>query len=191
MPPALLIRGGTVVNADREFKADVLCVDGHIAALGAAAATQAPAGTHTLDASGQYVLPGGIDPHTHMQLPFMGTVTADDFFDGTVAGLSGGTTHIIDFAIPEPQQPLMDAYRTWRGWAEKSAADYGFHVAVTWWADSVAAEMGTLVRDEGGLICPMFNDFIDAHNDQVAGWEANPAAELMAGQAGIRMWSVA
>lgn len=53
------------------------------------------------------------------------------------------------------------------------------------------SEMGTLVRDEGGLICPMFNDFIDAHNDQVAGWEANPAAELMAGQAGIRMWSVA
>jgi dihydropyrimidinase len=149
MSPALLIRGGTVVNADREFKADVLCVDGKVAALGAAAATQAPAGTQTLDAGGRYVMPGGIDPHTHMQLPFMGTVAADDFFTGTAAGLAGGTTSIIDFVIPDPQQPLLDAFRTWRGWAEKSAADYGFHVAVTWWSDQVHADMGTLVRDEG------------------------------------------
>jgi len=147
--PAILIRGGTVVNTDREFKADVLCVDGKVAAVGAAAATQAPAGTQTLDASGQYVMPGGIDPHTHMQLPFMGTVAADDFFSGTAAGLAGGTTSIIDFVIPDPQQPLMDAFRMWRGWAEKSAADYGFHVAVTWWSDSVHADMGRLVQDEG------------------------------------------
>ena len=149
MHPALLIRGGTVVNADREFKTDVLCVDGRVAALGTAAAAQAPAGAITLDASGQYVLPGGIDPHTHMQLPFMGTVAADDFYDGTVAGLTGGTTSIIDFVIPDPQQPLMAAYRDWRGWAEKAAADYGFHVAVTWWGEGVAADMGTLVQEEG------------------------------------------
>jgi dihydropyrimidinase len=84
-----------------------------------------------------------------MQLPFMGSVTMDDFFTGTAAGLAGGTTSIIDFVIPNPHQPLMEAYRTWRGWAEKSAADYSFHVAVTWWSDSVAADMGTLVREEG------------------------------------------
>jgi len=66
----LLIRGATVVNADREFKADVLCVDGQIAAVGLNLAT--PAGTQTLDGSGRYLMPGGIDPHTHMQLPFMG-----------------------------------------------------------------------------------------------------------------------
>jgi dihydropyrimidinase len=149
MGDSILIRGGTVVNADREFKSDVLCIGGRIAALGEAAVTQAPAGTQTLDASGQYVLPGGIDPHTHMQLPFMGTVAADDFFNGTVAALTGGTTSIIDFVIPDPQQPLLDAYRTWRGWAEKAAADYGFHVAVTWWGERVHADMGTLVRDEG------------------------------------------
>ena len=148
-PQALLIRGGTVVNADREERADVLCVDGRIAAVGDAAAAQAPAGAATLDASGQYVLPGGIDPHTHMQLPFMGTVTMDDFFTGTAAGLAGGTTSIIDFVIPDPQEPLMDAYRKWRGWAEKSAADYGFHVAVTWWSEQVRADMGTLVQEEG------------------------------------------
>ncbi|MFN3887210.1 MAG: dihydropyrimidinase, partial [Aquabacterium sp.] len=88
-------------------------------------------------------------PHTHMQLPFMGTVTADDFYTGTAAGLAGGTTSIIDFVIPDPQQPLMDAYRMWRGWAEKAAADYSFHVAITWWDESVRADMGTLVHEEG------------------------------------------
>ena len=149
MPQALLIRGGTVVNADREQRADVLCVDGRIVAVGEDAAAQAPAGAETLDASGQYVLPGGIDPHTHMQLPFMGTVTMDDFFTGTAAALAGGTTSIIDFVIPDPQEPLMDAYRKWRGWAEKSAADYSFHVAVTWWSEQVRADMGTLVQEEG------------------------------------------
>lgn len=145
----LLIRGGTVVNADREERADVLLADGKIVAVGEGAAAQAPAGTETLDASGQYVMPGGIDPHTHMQLPFMGTVTADDFFTGTAAGLAGGTTSIIDFVIPDPQEPLMDAYRKWRGWAEKAASDYSFHVAVTWWSDQVREDMGVLVRDEG------------------------------------------
>jgi len=149
MTNALLIRGATVVNADCETAADVLCVDGRIAAVGAAAAQRAPASCERLDGSGQYLLPGGIDPHTHMQLPFMGTVTQDDFFSGTAAGLAGGTTSIIDFVIPNPQQPLMDAYRQWRGWAEKSAADYGFHVAVTWWSESVHADMGRLVAEEG------------------------------------------
>ncbi len=143
----LLIRGGTVVNADREFRADVLCEGGRITAVGTDLAT--PAGCEVLDAGGRHVIPGGIDPHTHMQLPFMGTVTRDDFFSGTAAAMAGGTTTIIDFVIPDPQQPLMDAYRTWRGWAEKSAGDYSFHVAVTWWSDSVHRDMGTLVTEEG------------------------------------------
>jgi len=145
--PPVLIRGGTVVNADREQRADVLCADGLIAAVGEN--LDMPPGATVIDAGGQYVIPGGIDPHTHMQLPFMGTVTQDDFFTGTAAGLAGGTTSIIDFVIPDPKQPLMDAYRTWRGWAEKAAADYSFHVAITWWSDGVHADMGTLVRDEG------------------------------------------
>ncbi len=144
---AILIRGGTVVNADRQFRADVLCADGKIHGVGEN--LQAPAGAQVVDAGGQYVMPGGIDPHTHMQLPFMGTVAVDDFFSGTAAALAGGTTSIIDFVIPSPQEPLMDAYRKWRGWAEKSAMDYGFHVAVTWWSDSVREDMGRLVRDEG------------------------------------------
>lgn len=143
----LLIRGGTVVNADREFRADVLCVDGRIAQVGTS--LTAPAGGETLDAGGRYVMPGGIDTHTHMQLPFMGTVTRDDFYSGTAAALAGGTTMIIDFVIPDPKEPLMAAYQKWRGWAEKAAADYSFHVAVTWWDQSVHKDMGLLVQEEG------------------------------------------
>ena len=144
---AVLIRGGTVVNADRAFRADVLCQDGRIVAV--AEGLSAPAGATLVDAGGQFVMPGGIDPHTHMQLPFMGTVTMDDFFTGTAAGLAGGTTSIIDFVIPDPQENILDAYKKWRGWAEKSASDYSFHVAITWWSEQVRKDMGTLVQQEG------------------------------------------
>ena len=144
---SILIRGGTVVNADQAFLADVLTQDGKVIAVGAA--LQAPVGATVVDAGGQYVMPGGIDPHTHMQLPFMDTVTMDDFYTGTAAGLAGGNTSIIDFVIPNPQQSLMEAYQTWRGWAEKSAGDYSFHVAVTWWDETVKRDMGTLVQQEG------------------------------------------
>ena len=142
-----LIRGGTVVNGDRAFRADVLCEGDKIVAVGENLA--APAGATIIDAGGQYVMPGGIDPHTHMNLPFMGTVTADDFFTGTAAGLAGGTTTIMDFVIPDPQQSLMEAHANWREWAKKSAGDYTFHVAVTWWNETVHADMGTLVREHG------------------------------------------
>jgi len=94
-------------------------------------------------------MPGGIDPHTHMQLPFMGTVASEDFESGTAAGLAGGTTMIIDFVIPNPQQNILAAYKQWREWAEKSVADYSFHVAITWWDDTVHADMETLVREHG------------------------------------------
>ena len=143
----LLIKGGTVVNADYSQRADVLCEDGVITAVGEN--LDAPKGATVVDAGGQYVMPGGIDPHTHMQLPFMGTVTTEDFYSGTAAGLAGGTTMIIDFAIPAPQQNILEAYQQWREWAEKSVADYSFHVAITWWDDSVHADMGTLVREHG------------------------------------------
>lgn len=143
----ILIRGGTIVNAEATRHADVLCVGEQILAIGTD--LDIPTDTQIIDASGQYVLPGGIDPHTHMQLPFMGTVTKDDFFTGTAAGLAGGTTTIIDFVIPGAKQPLMDAYQTWRDWAKKSASDYSFHVAVTWWNDSVHKDMGILVKEEG------------------------------------------
>ncbi len=143
----VIIRGGTVVNADASVRADVLCEGGLIRAIGAD--LPAPAGAEVVDAGGALVMPGGIDTHTHMELPFMGTVTMDDFYTGTAAGLSGGTTAILDFVIPNPKQSLMEAFGNWSGWAEKSAADYGFHVAVTWWDDSVHRDMGTLVNEHG------------------------------------------
>ncbi len=142
-----LIRGGTVVNADRELRADVLVVGETIAAVGPD--LEVPSGCDVVDAGGALILPGGIDPHTHMQLPFMGTVASEDFYTGTAAALAGGTTTIIDFVIPSPGQRILEAYETWRGWAEKSACDYSFHVAITWWDQSVHDDMGMLARERG------------------------------------------
>ncbi len=144
---SIIIKGGTVVNASGEQRADVLISGETIAAV--APKIDAPAGARVIDAGGAYVIPGGIDPHTHMQLPFMGTVASEDFFTGTSAAAAGGTTTIIDFVIPDPKERILDAYMKWRGWAEKSAADYSLHVAITWWDQSVHDDMGTLAKDHG------------------------------------------
>ncbi len=144
---ALLIRGGTVVTADGETRADVLCGGGLIARVGPA--LEAPTGCDILDAGGMLVMPGGIDPHTHMELAFMGTVASEDFYTGTAAAAAGGTTMIIDFAIPAPGASMVEAWHEWSRKAEKAAADYSFHVAVTSWSDRMAEEMGTLTREHG------------------------------------------
>ncbi|MGD9508488.1 MAG: dihydropyrimidinase [Geminicoccaceae bacterium] len=144
---AILIRGGTVVNHDFSRRADVLVEGGIIAAVGPK--LEAPAGATVIDAGGCYVLPGGIDPHTHMEFLFMGTVSADDFESGTRAALAGGTTMIVDMCIPAPGQSMLAAYQDWRRKAEKAAADYGFHMAVTWWSEQVWEEMETVVRTYG------------------------------------------
>lgn len=144
---SLLIQGGTVVTAEQSFRADVLCAEGLIAAIGPA--IEPPTGCEIVDAGGLLVMPGGIDPHTHMEMPFMGTVTSEDFFTGTAAAAAGGTTSIIDFVIPAPEESLLAAYHAWRGRAEKAAADYGFHVAITSWSARVHEEMGVLTREHG------------------------------------------
>ena len=106
---AILIRGGTVVDADRTYRADVLCADpqdgGTI--LQIAETIDAPAGAAVVDAHDQYVMPGGIDPHTHMELPFMGTTASDDFYSGTAAGLAGGT---MIFALPGSNGACKDGW---------------------------------------------------------------------------------
>jgi len=144
---SILIRGGTVVTADETRRADVLCVEGRIAAVGDK--LEAPGGARVIDAGGQLVMPGGIDPHTHMELPFMGTVASESFYSGTAAAMAGGTTMIIDFVIPNPGTSLLAAYDQWRAWAKKSASDYSFHVAVTWWSDEVRDEMAVLTKERG------------------------------------------
>src|ERR1700722_3591270 len=144
---ATLIRGGTIVNHDSSRRGDVLVEEGTIVAI--AANLAAPAGAELIDAGGCYVMPGGIDPHTHLELGFMGTVSADDFEWGTKAALSGGTTMGVDFCIPNPGQSLLAAYQDWRRKSEKAASDYGFHMAVTSWSKQVFDEMEIVVKTYG------------------------------------------
>jgi len=143
---SILIRGGTVVTAEGETRADVLVRNGLIEAVGTDLDASAD---RVVDAGGCYVMPGGIDPHTHMELPFMGTVASEDFFTGTSAAAAGGTTMCIDFVIPSPQENIIEAWKKWRGWSEKAACDHSFHVAITWWDESVSRDMETLTKDYG------------------------------------------
>lgn len=144
---SLLIKNGTIVTHELSYQADVLCDQGKIIEMGTELTV--PADAEIVDATGKLIMPGGIDPHTHMQLPFMGTVAQDDYESGSAAALAGGTTSIIDFVIPSPQQSLLEAYHQWRDWGSRSMANYSLHVAITWWDDSVCEEMGTLVHDYG------------------------------------------
>ena len=93
-----VIKGGTIVTADRTYKADVLIEGDTIADIGPDLY-----GDEVLDATGCYVMPGGIDPHIHLEMPFMGTYSTDDFESGTRAALAGGTTMVVDFCLPNPQ----------------------------------------------------------------------------------------
>src|SRR6476646_2763788 len=139
----LLIRNGIVVTAPDLYEGDVF-VDGEkIAAIGSS--LQVPA-DRVIDASGKYVLPGGIDVHTHLDMPFGGTTSADDFESGTIAAAHGGTTTIVDFAIQYRGQTLHHAWETWMKKAEgKAAIDYGFHMIITELNDQVEQEMDALV----------------------------------------------
>jgi len=97
-----------------------------------------PGGTRVIDARGKYVMPGGIDPHTHFELEFMDTKTVDDFYQGTKAAVAGGTTMIIDFVIPKKEESLVEAYERYRELADqKVCCDYALHVAVTSWSPKV------------------------------------------------------
>ncbi|XP_011729868.2 dihydropyrimidinase isoform X1 [Macaca nemestrina] len=165
-PSRLLIRGGRVVNDDFSEVADVLVEDGVVRALGHDLPPPggAPVGLRVLDAAGKLVLPGGIDTHTHMEFPFMGSRSIDDFHQGTKAALAGGTTMIIDFAIPQKGGSLIEAFETWRSWADpKVCCDYSLHVAVTWWSDQVREEMKILVQDKGVNSFKMFMAYKDLY----------------------------
>ena len=152
---SLMVKGGTIVTAGDQRAADVYCADGVIRAIGEKLDT--PAGAEVIEAHGKYVFPGGVDAHTHMELPFMGDVSADDFYTGTAAALAGGTTTIIDFVIPGPGTSLLEGRRAWGEKAKKACCDYAFHMAITWWGDAVRREMEKLVREDG---IPSFKVFL-------------------------------
>ena len=139
-----VIKNGTVVTADLTYRADVLVENGIITQIGPNLS-----GDEVVDATGCYVMPGGIDPHTHLEMPFMGTYSADDFESGTRAALSGGTTMVVDFVLPGQGQGLIDAMQMWHNKATRAHCDYSYHMAVTWWGEKVFDEMPEVVNTHG------------------------------------------
>ena len=141
-----IIRNGSVVTATDTYLADIAIANGKIAAIGKDLPTQNS--SHVLDAAGKLVLPGGIDVHTHLDMPFGGTTSADDFETGTRAAAFGGTTTLIDFAIQYKGQPLRQAFDTWMSKAaNKAVSDYAFHCIVTDVSGGQLSEMNDLVHE--------------------------------------------
>ncbi len=139
----LVIKNGTVVTANDCYKADLGISNGKVAVI-AAGLTE---GDEVIDAAGCLVFPGFIDPHTHMELPFMGTVSSDDFFSGTRAAACGGVTTIIDYCIQAPGETFVAALSRWKEKAEgKAVIDYGFHIAVPMIGDDLLDQMPAAVE---------------------------------------------
>ena len=135
-----VIKGGTILAADRTYEADVLIEGERIAAIGGGLK-----GDTTLDAEGAYIMPGGIDPHTHLEMPFMGTTAAETWESGTFAALSGGTTTVVDFIIPGPDG-MLAALAAWEGRATRQASsDYSYHMCVNGWSEKHFDEMAKVV----------------------------------------------
>jgi dihydropyrimidinase len=140
-----LIKNGHIVTAVDDYTADILIEDDKVAVIGRRLDMEAD---RSIDASGKLVIPGGIDPHTHMELPFGGTAASDDFRTGTVAAAHGGTTTIIDFAVQYHGESLTQAVDNWHKKAEgKTAIDYGFHLITTDLPDERVPEMRQLINE--------------------------------------------
>lgn len=141
-----VIKNGTLVTATDTYASDMGIADGKIAAI--ALGLPAENASKVIDAAGRLVMPGGIDVHTHLDMPFGGTTSADDFESGTIAAAFGGTTTLIDFAIQFKGQTLRQAFEGWMKKAEgKAATDYAFHCIITELNDAHLEEMGELVRE--------------------------------------------
>jgi dihydropyrimidinase len=141
---SVLIKHGTIATATDLYRGDIFVEGERISTIGTSLTMPAD---RVIDASAKLVIPGGIDVHTHLDMPFGGTTSADDFESGTIAAAFGGTTTIVDFAIQYKGQTLHYAWESWMRKAEgKSAIDYGFHMIVTDLTDQVENEMDALVR---------------------------------------------
>ncbi len=161
-----VITGGNIVTPSGSFIGDIGIVGEHIAALGEKLDT---AGAHVIDAVGHHVLPGAIDVHVHLELPFCGTVSADDYRSGTRAAARGGVTTVIDFAIPPAGGSLNDAADLWMKKAEgKSLIDYTFHICITRWAEQ---------RDQiAGMVARGFTTFKEFMIYESEGWQSDDRA---------------
>jgi len=144
---SVLIKNGKIVTTTDQYEGDVYIVDEQVRAIGKNLDFSAD---KTIDAKGCFLFPGGIDPHTHMELPFMGTYSSDTFESGTLAGLYGGTTTIIDFAIQTQGDSLNAALNTWHEKADgKAVGDYAFHCAVTDFNDKTKTEIEDIITKRG------------------------------------------
>ncbi|MEM0923935.1 MAG: dihydropyrimidinase, partial [Pseudomonadota bacterium] len=136
-----VIKGGTVVTADRVWEADVLIEGETVSQIG-----ENLQGDEVIDAEGAYVIPGGIDPHTHLEMPFMGTTAAETFESGTWAAATGGTTMLVDFVLPGPDGSLINAVKDWdRKSAPQICTDISYHMAITGWSEQIFEEMAQVV----------------------------------------------
>ncbi|MDQ6793683.1 MAG: dihydropyrimidinase [Chloroflexota bacterium] len=143
-----LITNGMVVTAEGSYHADILVDGERIDAIGADLPASGLTADETIDAKGKYVIPGAIDVHTHMELPFGGTAAKDTFETGTRAAAFGGTTTIVDFAVQSRGKSLREGLDTWHAKAEGNAvADYGFHMILSDVNDATLAEMDQLVTE--------------------------------------------
>ena len=139
---SVLIKNGRVITAVDDYMADIFIEKETVTLIGKNLEVEAD---ETIDASGKYLFPGGLDPHTHLDMPFGGTTSADDFETGTLAAAHGGTTTLIDFAIQTKGQSTLEALDTWHAKADgKTAIDYGFHMIITDLEDNRVHEMKML-----------------------------------------------
>ena len=139
-----LIKNGHIFTAVDSYVADILIDDGKIRSIGVDLAAQAD---KTVDATGKYVIPGGIDPHTHLDMPFGGTTTCEDFHTGTVAAAAGGTTTIVDFAMQQRGHSLLEGLEEWHKKADgRAAIDYGFHLIILDLPETRLPELDDMVR---------------------------------------------
>ncbi|MEM6332880.1 MAG: dihydropyrimidinase [Planctomycetota bacterium] len=146
---SLLIRGGTIVNADSTYTADIYCVDETITRIEPTIDPAEVSADRVIDAAGKQVFPGFIDPHVHIYLPFMGTYAKDTYESASRAAVVGGTTTLIEMCCPARTDEPKDAFALWAGKAEsKSACDYTFHMGVTRYDDSAEAQLAE-IADSG------------------------------------------
>ncbi|MEK3905677.1 dihydropyrimidinase [Oceanobacillus sp. FSL W7-1309] len=140
-----IIKNGTIVTATDTYQADVLIEDEKVKAIGQ---DLSDVYAEVIDATGLYVFPGGIDPHTHMEMPFGGTVTKDDFESGTIAAAYGGTTTVIDFCLTEKGKPLKSALEKWHAKSEgRAVIDYGFHLQIVEANENVLQEIPSIIEE--------------------------------------------